>query len=483
MIKSFRIRMLNYLSTSLVLLVLLALAACGGSSSNNTQTTPPPPAPQSTPVQVNVGDSPSDRVMAFATNIASMTLTNSNGTTTPVISGSTPMEMMHLAGTMQPINVLSIPEGTYTGASITLSSMAVTFMDPTTHTIMQKTFAGPSTTNTSFSSPMTVGSTPMVLSFDMDMANSIAIDSSGNATVTPTFHTVMNNVGAGSGDDVENGAMEQMIGSVVGTSASNFGFSMMQSAQPLTLTTGTNTVFQNISGMGMMSSSALVMVDAMLQSDGSIQAQKVHWFMGSGGVMADGMVGAVTGSPTTQIGMVVQNGSGQGMMPSFLANNATVSLTGSTAYYIDTDGMDISNLPFTPMFDANHMYPGERVRCISNSGMGSGRGGMGGMGGMGGGGMMGNMNASECDLVQQGFTGTVSNYSSSGGQATFTLTLATDSYFAIMTGTTTITVHQQPGTQLLGLTSVANGQTVQVRGLMFDNSGVFNMVASRIMNP
>ena len=269
----------------------------------------------------------------------------------------------------------------------------------------------------------------------------------------------------------------------VGTSASNFGFSMMQSAQPLTLTTGTNTVFQNISGMGMMSSSALVMVDAMLQSDGSIQAQKVHWFMGSGGVMADGMVGAVTGSPTTQIGMVVQNGSGQGMMPSFLANNATVSLTGSTAYYIDTDGMDISNLPFTPMFDANHMYPGERVRCISNSGMGSGRGGMGGMGGMGGGGMMGNMNASECDLVQQGFTGTVSNYPSSGGQATFTLTLATDSYFAIMTGTTTITVHQQPGTQLLGLTSVANGQTVQVRGLMFDNSGVFNMVASRIMNP
>ena len=105
------------------------------------------------------------------------------------------------------------------------------------------------------------------------------------------------------------------------------------------------------------------------------------------------------------------------------------------------------------------------------------------MGGMGGGGMMGNMNASECDLVQQGFTGTVSNYSSSGGQATFTLTLATDSYFAIMAGTTTITVHQRPGTQLLGLTSVANGQTVQVRGLMFDNSGVFDMVASRIMNP
>ena len=80
-------------------------------------------------------------------------------------------------------------------------------------------------------------------------------------------------------------------------------------------------------------------------------------------------------------------------------------------YGMNSEGIDMSNLPFTPMFDANHMYPGECVRCISSSGMGSG-----GMGGMGGGGMMGSMNASECDLVQQGFLGTVSNYSSSGAQ-------------------------------------------------------------------
>ena len=86
--------------------------------------------------------------------------------------------------------------------------------------------------------------------------------------------------------------------------------------------------------------------------------------------MGEGMVGAVTGSPATQIGMVFQNGSGQGMMSSFLANNATVNLTGSTAYYMDTDGMDMSNLPFTPVFDADHMYPGERVRCMSSNAIG-----------------------------------------------------------------------------------------------------------------
>ena len=56
----------------------------------------------------------------------------------------------------------------------------------------------------------------------------------------------------------------------------------MQSAQPLTFTTVTNTIFQNISGMGTMSNSALVMVDGMLQSDGSVQADKVEWFMAIG---------------------------------------------------------------------------------------------------------------------------------------------------------------------------------------------------------
>jgi len=481
MLKSIRIHKLKYLNTALVSLGLLALAACGGSNSSSNQSTPSVPTPQNMTLQVNVGDSPSDRVMAFATNITSMTLTNSNGTTAPIVSASMPIEMMRLAGTMQPINVLSIPQGTYTGASITMSSMSVTFMDPTTRTIMQKTVAGPITTNVSFASNMTLGSTPMVLSFDMDIASSVAIDSSGKVSLTPTFHTIMNNVGVGNGQDPENGGMEHLIGSVASASGTSFGFSMMQSAQTLTLTTNNNTQFENMSGMGMMSNGALMKVNAMLQADGSILVQKVQWFMGNGGVMSDGIVGAVTGSPATQMGMVVQNGSGQGMMSSFLANNANVNVTGSTSFNIDTDGMDMSNLPFTPTFDSDHMYPGERVRCISNTGMGSGS--MGGMGGMGGGSMVGMMNASECNLVQQGFTGTVSNYSASNGQATFTLTLASDSYFAIMTGESMITVYQQPGTELYGITSIGNGQTVQVRGLMFEDGSVFRMVARRIMNP
>ena len=87
---------------------------------------------------------------------------------------------------------------------------------------------------------MTLGSTPMVLSIDMDMANSIGIDGSGNVTVTPAFRTVMNSVGSGSGNDPENGFMEHLVGSVASTSGNNFGMSMMQSSQPLTFTTNSS---------------------------------------------------------------------------------------------------------------------------------------------------------------------------------------------------------------------------------------------------
>src|ERR1051326_6243403 len=128
-----------------MLLAALGLTGCGGSSSSNSQSSPPPPPAQNSTVQINIGDAPSDRVVGFATNITSMALNNSKGTTASIISSSTPVEMMRLAGTMQPVNVLTIPQGTYTGASITMASMSVTYMDPISRIIVQKTVAGPIT--------------------------------------------------------------------------------------------------------------------------------------------------------------------------------------------------------------------------------------------------------------------------------------------------------------------------------------------------
>lgn len=452
-------------------LFILFLSACGGggSTSQNQQ-------PNTSSLQVNIGDAPSDRLVAFGMTISSMAFTNSSGSSVPVLSSPATVEMTHLMGAMLPLSVMKIPQGTYTQASITMQNMAVAYMDPATGQLVQKTVAGPSTATVSFSPSLTVGSNPMVANFDMNMASSVSIDGMGNITFTPTFAAVMNPGGTGS-HDPENGGMQHMTGTVASFSGSSFSMSMMESSSPITIGTNSNTVFDGMGGMGMMSNNLIVMVDADMQPDGSMMATTVQDIMSSGGVMSEGLVTSVTGNPVTQLTLVAHDGAGNGMMPSNIGGTITVNVDSGTSCAIDSDGVDMSSLPFTPAFDRTTILKGQRVEPDSSSGMMSG-GGMGG-GMMGG----GTITATDLRLEQQGLGGTVSAYSSSGSQATFTLTLASDSALTTLTGATTLTVFQQAGTELRGMTTVTNGSTVHVRGLLFFDAGAYKLVASRIMAP
>jgi Domain of unknown function (DUF5666) len=452
---------------------LLLLFGCGGTSSSQN----PNPQPNTTAFQVNLGDAPSDRLVAVSMTIGSMTLTNGGGGNVTVVSSSTPVEMMHLMGTVEPISLMKVPQGTYSGATVSISSAIVLYMDPTTMQLVQKSVQGPMAANVNFSPSLTVGTSPMVLNLDMNLASSVSIDQSGNVTMTPTMTASMNPGGTGNSQDPENGGMEHMTGTVMSISGNSFTMSMMQSSQNISVTTGSNTQFEGMGGMGGMSNGMIVMVDATMQSDGTFIAQKVESVMSmSGGSMADGLVTSLSGSPVTQLTIGTQDGTGSGMMGSDLAGTMTVDVSPTATFNIDSDNVDMSNLPFTPTFDGTTVFKGQRVEAVSSTGMMSG----GGMGGMMGG---GTINASEIGLEQQGLSGTVSGYTGSGAPTTFTLTVAADSAFATLTGTTAITVFLQPGTELSGMTTVTNGSTVHVRGLLFLDAGSYKVVAGRIMAP
>ena len=271
------------------------------------------------------------------------------------------------------------------------------------------------------------------------------------------------------------------MGSATSVSGNTFALSMMQGAQPIIFQTASGTQFENMAGMNIMSDGMLLSVDAVMQSDGTALAQRVDFTMGSGGMMADGIVTSVSGVPATQLTLVMQNGAGSGLSPSSLGTAFTVNVGSGTTYQLDSDGVDMSGLPFTPVFDGSHVFPGQRVEAVSGSAMMPGSNMGGGM--MGGGTTSGTVDASEIHLEQQGFRGSVSAYASRAGAATFTLTLASDSVFAPLSGSTSLTMFQQPDTQLLGLTSVENANTVHVRGLLFFDSGAWKLVAARIMAP
>ncbi len=474
--------MKNHYVNRLAAIMVLGLAAvpvffldgCGGSAGATSQTTTTPAA--KTTVQVNMGDSPADWMLAFSMDISSMTLTGQDGSTT-VVSASTPMEMLHLMGVMQPLAMVNVPQGTYTGANITLGSATTMYMDPNTKSLVQATIPGPISGTVTFSSPVTVGSTPMAMGFDLDLASSVTLGSNGALSMKPVFHVTAGAQGSGTPSDFMDGGIQQMMGSVSSVSGSSFVMSSMQAAQSFTFATNQSTAFSGVS-MGSMGTGMLVMVDATLQADGSLLATRVQSMMNSGGMMGGGILTAVTGSPTaTSLTMVMQNGAGAGMMSTYFASGASVALNSSTTYEIDSDGMDMSGLPFTPVFDGSHIYAGQSVMPISSSGMMSG--GMGG-GMMGGGAMDGTITATEMMLVPQGLSGTAAVAVSSGTAQSFALTLPPDSAFTTMTGASQITVVQQQATVVSGTSPIAAGTDLHVFGLLFYDGGQWKMVAARI---
>jgi hypothetical protein len=444
----------------------LALAACGGGSNSTTPNSSPSSPTLNTTVQVGLGDSPADWLTTFGMTVNSIMLTNSNGSPVSMLSAPTQMEMIRLMGTVQPVSIMQVPQGTYTGATVSISSIQMGYMDPATHQYMQKTMAGPFTGTVNFSPAMSVGSAPMSLNFDMNMGSSVSI-SNGNVTITPTFTGMMNSLGTG--QNPWQGYMQHMVGSVSSASSSQFTMNMLMGMQSATFRTNSNTQFSGMSGMGMMSNGVIVSVDGITQPDGSLLAQHVEFMWNNGGMMGGGIVTGITGDPPTQLSIVAHNGIGGGMMMSAISTNITVNVSSGTPYSADSDNVDLANLPFTPIFDSSSIAKGQKIDVVSGGGM------------MGGGTSFGTINASQVRLEQQGLHGTVSNYTASGSQATFTLTLPSDSAFTTLTGISTVTVYRQNRTQLHNLTTIANGSQVQVRGLLYYDSGVYQLVSAWIV--
>lgn len=461
---------------AIMTVALAAFVACGGTKgTTNSTSNPTPTSAQTTVVQINMGDSPADWMLACSINISSMSLTGSNGNVT-VVSSTVPMEMMHLMGTMQPLTMMKMPQGTYTGASITVGSATVMYMNPTTKALVQQTLSDPMSANVTFSSPINVGSTPMAMGFDLDLAKSVTADSSGNLSMNPVFHVTSGMQGSGNPMDFADGGIQQMMGVISGVSGSSFMMTSMQAAQTLTFSTNASTV-SDCGMMSAMGNGTLVMVDAMLQPDGSLLATRLSCMMNANGMMGGGIITAVSGNPPTTLTIVMQNGAGSGMMSSYLADGATIDLSGSTTYEIDDDFVDMSGLPFTPVFDVNHLFAGQSVMPISSTGMMSG--GMGG--GMMGGGMMGGtITADELLLEPQGLHGTTATAITSGSTTSFDMTLPSDCAFTTLTRATKVTIYQQAKTIVAGPSPISNGASIHAFGLLFFDGGQWKMVASRI---
>ncbi|MGE5714048.1 MAG: DUF5666 domain-containing protein, partial [Betaproteobacteria bacterium] len=406
--------------SSAVALFLLAMAAlliatgCGGGGGAMNSSTPPTTTtttPGTAQASVNIGDAPAGRVLAFEVTVTSVVLTRTDNSTATVFAGSRRLEVTHLSGTFEPLALGSIPSGTYTKADITVTDPEVVFLDATNkiQTWEDKTFN--KTVSIAFSPSLVVGTTPLVLNFDLNAASSIVLDpAAGTVTINPTFTINPVTMAANQPREPENGEFEHIVGTVtsVNVAANQFSIIIGQSATPITFTTNSSTKFEIgdtvTGGLASLANGMLVRVEGMMQSDGTPLATEVEAFVvTTTGSEAEGIVTATTGNPVTQFSMVAQDGSGSGMGASaaITGQTITVNVASNSKFDVDASGLTIDSAVFP--FDAMRFTQGQRVEADSESALQPGQPS----------GPAGVILAKKIKLEQQALVGTLSNFSGS----------------------------------------------------------------------
>jgi hypothetical protein len=435
-----------FLFTLLSVVFALLLTGCGGG--NNTTTT----TAGAGNATIQTGDAASDAIASFEMTISSITLTGVSPTATTgnLLSKTAEVEFTHQAGTMEPLTLANVPQGTYNGATLTITGAQVVVINGTTPAKVPATLSS-NTVTVSFAN-ITVGSSPLFINFDLDLANSVTLNGSPtitSATVTPKFNvtsTTTPPAGGEAGEDHNDGEMDDVHGTVKSISAPNF--TITTNSTDITFATDSNTRFKDgLTQLSDLKVGDIVEVDAITKSDGSHLATKVEREGGQNGEEVEGLISALD-NPLTTITIVHQmDSTGTSNSPV----TVPVSVNSSTVYSVRTDKLNIT----PPAFDATHIGKGQRIEADSS-------------------GNASPILATKVKLREQALIGTVAATPAPTASG-FTLTVSSTSAFGSLSGVTSVPVTFANGATLK-VTPTA-GATIRVRGLLFFNAGSYSMIA------
>ncbi|MBI1749561.1 MAG: hypothetical protein HY234_04285 [Acidobacteria bacterium] len=246
----------------LVVLLAAALASCGGGL-----TTPPPPV-QASKVGTSfiVGqDAPLGSVLAFKVTLTG--LSASDGTNTvSLITQSQDVEFARLNGLRTLLDIRSVPAGSYTSVTATISAPVISYLDTSTTPPSVQTMNGTLTQSSitvQLRQPMVVTDNGLVgLHMDFRLGSSIQTDANGQitGTVDPkiAFHAIP--------PDAPEAEIDELHGGVVSVNAAGGSFVMQgPHGRLLTVTTDNNTLFAPGESLNTFDTNTIVEVSGKLQ--------------------------------------------------------------------------------------------------------------------------------------------------------------------------------------------------------------------------
>jgi len=401
---------------------------------------------------LNTGDAVNDHILKFEINVSSVTLAGASPTMTTanLLSKPAEVEFVHQAGTFEPLALVNIPAGTYSGATFMVSNPEVVVLNAGAPVSVPATL--PVTTVTAVFNPAItiMNSSVATINFDLDLAGSVTLNGSPvtSATVNLIFNVTSLTVAGSVNQDDQSGEIEDVHGTVTNVSSPNFTIQTSQAT--LTFVTDIYTMFEDgISQLSSLQVGDIVEVDGVTKPDGTKYASKIAMDGGSTGEEVEGIITSVTGSPVTALSVADQLDSSGSATPPITMN---IAINSSTVFTVRADKL---NLTSTPVFDASHIGKGQRVEADSaNAGFPT--------------------LATGLKLREQALVGTIAT-SPAPSPSSFTLNLDPASAFGTLSGASTIAVTVPNGVILKVAPSA--GAAILVRGLVFFSGTTYSMIA------
>jgi hypothetical protein len=453
------------LTFTFALVALIALAAgCGGGGSSIAAGSPSPtPSPAgTTSTQVRFGDAPADSVIAFEVSVSSLSLTPAAGGAPIVVTvpANNRIELTHASGKFEPFVAGNLPQGTFSAANLTLVNSELTFLSGTGTAVH---INGPASASITIPlSPNLTISGPLVLNIDVNVGASITTVGgvvNGIAFTPTSFSITAKAPGAAANQQDDDGEIEDVQGTVTAVSGSSFTLKVGQAGSSLTFATDGTTQFKD--GVTTVASllNQVVTVEGFTHADGSLFAKEVEGLESNTGAEVEGLITAISGTTLT---VNAHDGIGSGMDDTKLGASFSVNIAGLSAskFRVKAGNGFGGGLPSATFpFDATTIHQGQRIEVDTNAAVPPASGAI---------------TPDKINLQQQGVSGTVANKAAS----TFDINLATDSALRTISGQTVVHVTTNSSTDTR--VSVANGGSVQVRGLLFWNGTSWQMIARRI---
>ena len=468
----------------------MSFAGCG---SAGTPIIPPPMPKGTTNVTVLLTSTANDQLVKFYVSLASITLTDSTGNNVSLYNNASALisggngtaEFMHLNGGFEPLTTVTVPQGTYPSAAVTVGYCNLTTITiDTAGGVDQSTDAeglcgqGAGMATVNLPSPLVISGSAMALSLDLQVSQSYTLSGTGapppaGYTISPVFNLTSFAI-ASPPTSQQNGRSFGIGAQITSVNQATNSF-VAQTADgiPLTIESGDSTAYQGIAGFANLAAGTLANLDLAIQPDASLLATRIEVDDPAALMTSTGPV-IVPGSQAQQfltlpVGTVGCTITGTPSCGNIFQYEST------TVFGASGEFTNVQNLPFAASFNATTLILGQNV---SNFSPGTILG-------------QGYELAPTVILLPQVINGTVTAVSSNQGFLVYTVALAPYDLIPTLQGqvgpitrlnspVNVVYVYADTNTRLFNSAPLNAGSLLRFRGLLFDDNGTLRMDCDQI---